>query len=260
MTQVLSGLDRLIEEGPGLARLARGARIGLVCHPASVDASLNHAADRLRERTGAQLVRLFAPEHGVRGEAQDMETVEGRGDAATGLPVVSLYGATADSLRPARQDLEGLDAIVYDLQDVGSRYYTFVYTMSYVMEACRDAGIPVVVLDRPNPLGGVEVEGPVSRDELTSFVGRYPIAVRHGMTSAELARMFDEAFGIGCDLRIVPMAGWRRRMEFEDTGLPWVLPSPNMPTPDTAHATPEAQLSQIVPNASPAVRSAGRQR
>lgn len=238
MSQVRSGLDRLIDEGPALARLARGARIGLVCHPASVDARLDHAADRLGESAGLRLVRLFAPEHGVRGEAQDMETVDNSGDATSGLPVVSLYGSDASSLRPTPQQLEGLDAIVYDLQDVGSRYYTFVYTMSYVMEACRDAGIPVVVLDRPNPLGGAQVEGPVSRNELTSFVGRYPIAVRHGMTSAELARLFDEAFGIGCDLRIVPMAGWRRHMAFEDTGLPWVLPSPNMPTPDTAWVYP----------------------
>ena len=155
-----------------------------------------------------------------------METDEPLVDAGTGLPVVSLYGPDAASLRPRAEQLDGLDAMVYDLQDVGSRYYTFVYTMSYAMEACRDAGIPCIVLDRPNPLGGSRVEGPVSREELTSFVGRYPIAVRHGMTTAELARLFNEAFAIGCDLRIVPMTGWRRRMESEDSGLPWVLPSP----------------------------------
>lgn len=238
MATIRSGLDRFVASPAHAAGLARGARIGLVAHPSSVDATLRHAADLLRASADVRLVRLFGPEHGVRGEAQDMEAVGGGGDPATGLPVVSLYGSEESSLRPRRSDLEGLDAVVCDLQDVGSRYYTFVYTLSHVMEACAEAEIPVVVLDRPNPLGGVRVEGPVLDPAFASFVGRYPLPVVHGMTPAELALWFRDALGVRCDLRLVPMEGWRRVMEFEDTGLPWVLPSPNMPTPDTARVYP----------------------
>ncbi len=238
MATVRSGLDRFVASPAHAAGLARGARVGLVAHPSSVDAALRHAADLLRASLDVRLVRLFGPEHGVRGEAQDMEAVGGGVDPATGLPVVSLYGSDESSLRPRRSDLEGLDAVVCDLQDVGSRYYTFVYTLSFVMEACAEAEIPVVVLDRPNPLGGVRVEGPVLDPEFSSFVGRYPLPVVHGMTPAELAGWFRDALGVRCDLRLVPMEGWRRTMEFEDTGLPWILPSPNMPTPDTARVYP----------------------
>jgi uncharacterized protein YbbC (DUF1343 family) len=171
-----------------------------------------------------------------------MEPVDEAIDPPSGIPVVSLYGASAASLRPRTGDLEGLDAVVCDLQDVGARYYTFVYTISYVMEAAREAGIPAVVLDRPNPLGGIAVDGPVLHAGLESFVGRYPLPVRHGMTPGELAGLFNSVFGIGCDLRVVPMAGWRRGMRFGGTGLPWVAPSPNMPTPSTAEVYPGACL------------------
>ncbi len=171
-----------------------------------------------------------------------MEPVDERTDPSTGIPVVSLYGSDLHSLRPSPEHLQGLDAVVYDLQDVGARYYTFVATLSYVMEAARDAHLPVVVLDRPNPIGGVALEGPVLKPGFDSFVGRYPIPVRHGMTTAELAALTNTAFGIGCDLRVVAMSGWRRAMHFEDTGLPWVAPSPNMPTPDTARVYPGACL------------------
>jgi uncharacterized protein YbbC (DUF1343 family) len=212
--------------------------VGLLAHPASIDRSARHAADLLARNSTLRLTRLFGPEHGLRGEAQDMEPVSGGTDADTGLPVSSLYGGEPASLRPRREDLEGLDAIVSDLQDVGSRYYTFVYTMAHVMEAAAEAGLPVVVLDRPNPIGGVAVEGPVLDPSLASFVGRFPIPVRHGMTPAELGRLFNEEFGIGCDLRVVPMRGWKREMRFEQTGLPWVAPSPNMPTPTTATVYP----------------------
>ena len=238
MAGVVTGLQRFLEEGPACAGLRRGARLGLVAHPASVDGNALHAADLMIARSDYRLVRLFGPEHGLRGEAQDMEPVAGTQDRETGLPVVSLYGSEPASLRPRSTDLDGLDAIVYDLQDVGSRYYTFVTTLSYVMEAAEEAGLPVVVLDRPNPIGGEVVEGPVLDPALASFVGRYPLPVRHGMTSGELARYFNEVFGIGCDTRVVEMIGWRRRMHFEDTNLPWVLPSPNMPTPDTARVYP----------------------
>jgi len=236
--EVRTGLERLLESGPSCAGLREGARIGLVAHPASVDRDLVHAVDLLAGDPRLTLLHLFGPEHGLRGEAQDMESVDGAVDAETGLPVSSLYGSDPESLRPAREEIEALDAVVYDLQDVGSRYYTFIYTLSYVMEAARDADRPVVVLDRPNPIGGRAVGGPVLDPSLESFVGRFPIPVRHGMTSGELAGMFNEAFGIGCDLRVVPMTGWRREVRFEETGLPWVAPSPNMPTPDTARVYP----------------------
>jgi uncharacterized protein YbbC (DUF1343 family) len=235
---VVTGLERLLDEGPGCAGLGVGARVGVVAHPASVDTDLRHAVDRLLGSPDLRVMRLFGPEHGVRGEAQDMEPVKGSIDPETGLPVSSLYGNDPQSLRPERDEISALDAVIYDLQDVGSRYYTFVYSLSYVMEVARDADRPVVVLDRPNPIGGVAVEGPVLDPALASFVGRYPIPVRHGMTTGELARLFNGHFGIGCDLRVVPMLGWDRTMQFEDTALPWVAPSPNMPTVATTRVYP----------------------
>jgi uncharacterized protein YbbC (DUF1343 family) len=238
MARVRTGLDSFLDPAGDGAGLARGARVGVVAHPASIDAGGRHLVDRLRLDGRFRVARLFGPEHGVRGEAQDMEAVSETIDRATGAPVVSLYGASEASLRPREDDLADLDAIVYDLQDVGTRYYTFVYTLSYLMEAAREARLPVVVLDRPNPIGGTSVEGPVLEPALSSFVGRYPIPVRHGMTTGELALLFRDAFGVGGDLRVVRMSGWSRRMRFEDTGLPWVLPSPNMPTPDTARVYP----------------------
>ena len=238
MGRVRTGLETFLDPAKGAAGLALGARLGVVAHPASVDAGGRHLVDRLVSDGRFRVVRLFGPEHGVRGEAQDMETVDETVDRGTGLPVVSLYGDTEASLRPTAAHLRGLDAIVYDLQDVGSRYYTFVYTLSYVMEAAKEAGIPVVVLDRPNPIGGLAVEGPVLEPELASFVGRFALPVRHGMTTGELANLFRDGFGVGGDLRVVPMTGWSRAQQFEDTGLPWVLPSPNMPTPETARVYP----------------------
>ena len=237
MPRVISGLQRWLAE-PATAGLADGSRIGLLLHPASVDARARHALELVQQSKRYRTVRLFAPEHGVDGHEQDMESVRGTTDASTGLTTVSLYGDEIASLRPRREQLEDLDAIVYDLQDVGSRYYTFVYTLSYVMEAAREVGLPVVVLDRPNPIGGVAIEGPVLDPGLASFVGRFPLPVRHGMTTGELAQLFNDAFGLSCDLRVVAMDGWRRSMRFDETGLPWVPPSPNMPTPTTATVYP----------------------
>lgn len=232
---VRTGLEVAMSD-PGRFGLASGARVGLVAHPASVDADLRHAVGRLAE-SGLRLVRLFGPEHGIGGEAQDMEPVDGRRETG-GPEEVSLYGEDESSLKPRREHLADLDAVVVDLQDVGSRYYTYVYTLAYVMETAAEVGVPVVVFDRPNPIGGRITEGPVLEERCASFVGRYPIPVRHGLTAGELARLFRERFGIDAALTVVPMEGWRRAMQFEDTGLPWVLPSPNMPTPDTARVYP----------------------
>jgi uncharacterized protein YbbC (DUF1343 family) len=242
MSRVRTGLESFLDPASDAAGLPRGARLGVVAHPASIDAGGRHLVDRLVRDSRFRVTRLFAPEHGVRGEAQDMEAVAEGSDRATGLPVVSLYGDTVDSLRPNPEHLKGLDAIVYDLQDVGARYYTFVYTLSYVMEAAREADLPVVVLDRPNPIGGSRVEGPVLDPAMASFVGRFPLPVRHGLTTGELAHLFRDVFAVGGDVRVVPLSGWTRDMHYEDTGLPWVLPSPNMPTPDTARVYPGACL------------------
>jgi uncharacterized protein YbbC (DUF1343 family) len=242
VSRIASGLERFLDPTVAAPGISAGARIGLLCHPASIDAEGRHAAERILKHARFRLVRLFAPEHGVAGEAQDMEAVGETRDAATGLPVVSLYGTDVGSLAPSPSDLDGLDAVVCDLQDVGSRYYTFVYTIAHVMEAAGKAGVPVVVLDRPNPIGGDALEGPLLDPELASFVGRYPIPVRHGMTPAELAGLFRAECGVACDLRVVPMAGYTRAMRFEDTGLPWVAPSPNMPTTRTAEVYPGACL------------------
>jgi uncharacterized protein YbbC (DUF1343 family) len=236
--RVRTGLESFLDPASDVSGLTRGARLGVVAHPASIDAGGRHLVDRLVRDGRFRVVRLFAPEHGVRGEAQDMEAVAEPADRATGLPVVSLYGSDEASLRPQPHHLEGLDAIIYDLQDVGTRYYTFVTTLSYVMEAAHAAGLPVVVLDRPNPIGGRAVEGPVLDPDYASFVGRFAMPVRHGLTTGEMALLFRDVFDVRCDLRVVPMSGWKRGAHFEETGLPWVLPSPNMPTPDTARVYP----------------------
>ena len=241
MRKVRSGLERWLQGDVDSPAERPAGRIGLLAHPArSIDGRAQHAVDRLRALDSVRLVRLFAPEHGLWGHEQDMEGVSDATDLRTGLPVVSLYGGFDPDLPgpPAESISPIWTCVVCDLQDVGSRYYTFVYTLSYVMEAARKANLPVLVLDRPNPLGGLAIEGPVLQSEWASFVGRYALPVRHGMTVGELARLFNEEFGIGCDLRVVEMEGWRREMLFEETGLPWVPPSPNMPTPMTARVYP----------------------
>ena len=229
--RVHTGLEVLAHER---SALLRGRRFGLLAHQASVDARYAHAASLLAALPRARLVRLFAPEHGVWGAAQDHAVIGAARDPATRRPVVSLYGTRR---APAPAVLRGLDALVVDLQDVGSRYYTFVWTMALTMRACGPAGVPVIVLDRPNPLGGA-VEGNVPDPAFASFVGLYPLPARHGMTIGELAGYLNAEHGLGCELTVVPMRGWRRAMAWEDTGLPWVAPSPNMPTPDTARVYP----------------------
>jgi len=232
---VRSGLDAL---AAARFRPLRGRRVGLVCNPTSVTARLEHAADLLASAPGVSLAALFGPEHGVRGDAQYMVAVEGERDPRTGVQVHSLYGPTEASLRPSRESLAGLDALVFDLQDVGTRWYTYQATMMLCLEAAAAAGIGFVVLDRPNPIGGLSVEGPRLRPGFESFCGRHDLAVRHGLTVGEIAHLLVAERGIDADLEIVPCEGWRRGARFRETGLPWVLPSPNMPTPDTALVYP----------------------
>ncbi len=215
----------------------RGRRVGLVCHPASVDAHLRHAADLLAEAEGVELVALFGPEHGFSGTAQDLIGVGHSADGA--LRVHSLYGASVESLRPTAEQLRGLDALVIDLQDIGARYYTFQATMLYCLEACADCGVAVVVLDRPNPIGGVAVEGPALRAGFESFVGPHNIPTRHGLTIGELARFYQKHRVPHVSLEVIACEGcWNRACYFDRTGLPWVPPSPNMPTLDTAIVYP----------------------
>jgi uncharacterized protein YbbC (DUF1343 family) len=232
MTAVLSGLDVLLGR---LRTLLGGQSVGLLCHPASVTADLTPAAEALMRVKGVKLRRLFAPEHGITGSAQDLVLVGHEKDSLTGLPVMSLYGRRLD---PDPRALDGLDALVVDLQDVGARYYTYNWTMALAMKAAARVHLPVIVLDRPNPLGGERLEGNWPEAGWSSFVGLYPLPIRHGMTMGELAGYLNNKHELGCDLTVVPMLGWRRGMAWEDTGLPWVAPSPNMPTPDTARVYP----------------------
>jgi len=243
---VNTGLDILVAKQ--FHRL-RGLRVGLVAHPASVDSKLRHAADLISAAPGVTLAASFGPEHGWLGQAQDLEAVAGQsekresGKVETGnrnaLRVISLYGETVESLRPTAEQLAGLDVLVVDLQDIGSRYYTFQATMLYCLEAAQASGLRVMILDRPNPIGGLAVEGPALRKGFESFVGPHNIATRHGLTLGELARFYVAAKRMDpAQVEIIPCDGWRRGMYFEETGLPWVLPSPNMPTVDTAVVYP----------------------
>jgi uncharacterized protein YbbC (DUF1343 family) len=216
--RVRSGLEALLRDG----RAVRGLRIGLIANPTAVTPDLTHAVAHLAALRGTRLVALFAPEHGLWADAQDLVEVEDARDPQTGLPIFSLYGAERS---PTKAELADVDALVFDVQDVGSRYYTFIYTMLHAMEACAAHGKRFVVLDRPNPLGGEVVEGNILDPTFRSFVGGHPLPVRHGMTVGELALLFRAERHLKLDLCVVPMQGWRRSMEFEQTGLPWVLPS-----------------------------------
>ena len=228
------GIEILLDERIGLIR---GQRVGLVCNNASVmPDTFAHAADAFGSRDEFTLTTLFGPQHGIRGDVQDnMIETPHTIDERTGVPVYSLYSETRE---PTEEMLAHLDVIVFDMQDVGCRIYTFVYTMANCMRAAKKFGKKVIVCDRPNPIGGVAVEGNVTETEFTSFVGQFEIPTRHGMTCGELAKLFNEHFGIGCELEVVAMEGWRREMYFEETGLPWILPSPNIPTVDTCVVFP----------------------
>jgi len=227
------GLERLLEEGHAAIR---GARVGLICNQASVDHSYRHAADLVHNHPDIQLRALFGPQHGIRGDVQDnmIETSHGM-DRKTGLPVHSLYSETRE---PTDAMLQDVDVLVFDMQDVGCRIYTFVYTLANCMRAARRLGKRVLVCDRPNPINGASLAGNILEPEYASFVGQFPLPTRHGMTVGELARLFNEHFQIGCDLEVIPMKGWKRAFWHDDTDAPWVLPSPNMPTLDSATVFP----------------------
>ncbi len=230
------GVEVLLEQHKDLIE---GKRVGLITNPTGVDQELNSIVDTLHNDPDVELTALYGPEHGVRGDAQAGDYVEYYIDEETGLPVYSLYGQTR---KPTPEMLEDVDVLLFDIQDVGARFYTYIYTMAYAMEAAQENDVEFLVLDRPNPLGGNSVEGPVLDPEYASFVGNYPIPLRHGMTVGELAKLFNEEFDIGADLTVVEMDGWKRGQYYDDTELEFVLPSPNMPTLDTALVYPGAAL------------------
>jgi uncharacterized protein YbbC (DUF1343 family) len=232
-SDVFTGLDRIQHER---FAVLGGERVGLLVHPASVDRRLVHTSRILHEAPEVDLRALFGPQHGILGQTQDnMVEWEGFTDPVTGLPVHSLYGANR---KPTPEMLGEIDVLVVDLQDVGARYYTFIWTLLLVMEACAEAGKRVVVLDRPNPIGGLDREGTVLDPAYRSFVGLAPLPMRHGLTVGELATWFRARFAPALELEVVWMKGWRRSTWFPETGLPWVMPSPNMPTVDTAAVYP----------------------
>jgi uncharacterized protein YbbC (DUF1343 family) len=230
---VKTGLDRIEKAWP---KHLNGTRIGLLVHPASVNRNLQHAAEIAFKSKRFRLAAFFGPQHGIRGETQDnMIEWEGFIDKKTGLFVYSLYGHTR---KPESEMLKDIDVMVVDMQDVGSRYYTFIWTMELCMQACLENNKSVVILDRPNPIGGHITEGPVLNMNYTSFVGQRMLPVRHGMTIGEIGNYLRNEFYPSLDFHVISMKGWKRKIWFDDTELPWVLPSPNMPTLDTAIVYP----------------------
>ena len=230
-TTVQTGLDVFVS---GNLKGLQGARVGILSHQASVDVRLRHIISLLHARA-IDITALFAPEHGLWGTAQDQVAIDSSDETVLKVPIFSLYGHRR---APSNEMLAGIDILVCDLQDVGSRYYTFIWTMALAMQACAKYGKKFIVLDRPNPINGIQMEGPVLDLNYASFVGLYPIPVRHGMTIGEIALWLNERMKLAADLDVVKMKGWKRSMYFEETGLPWVMPSPNMPRVDTAVVYP----------------------
>ncbi len=229
------GIDRLLASGD-----LAGRRVGLVCNPASIDAAYRHTAQRLRRAPDVTLAALFGPQHGFRSDVQDnmVETPHAR-HPAWNIPIHSLY---SDRREPTAGMFDGLDVLVIDLQDVGTRVYTYIYTLANCLRAAARHGLPVVVCDRPNPIGGTQIEGPLLAPGYESFVGQFPIPLRHGMTIGELARLFNDHFGLGAELQVARLDDWERPSYHDATGLPWVMPSPNLPTLDSAVVYPGAVL------------------
>lgn len=230
---IRTGLENLLQNPPAFLE---GKNLGLLANPASIGSDFRHAKELIAQRFPNRLKALFSPQHGFFAEKQDnMIESDHMLDPALGIPIFSLYGETRI---PSPDMLNQIDILLVDIQDVGTRVYTFIHTLTLCMEAARDAGIALVVLDRPNPISGMFVEGNVLEPEYSSFVGRHPIPMRHGLTLGEYALMANKVFHIGADVAVIPMQGWRRDMFFQDTGLPWVLPSPNMPSAETALVYP----------------------
>ncbi len=239
--RVQPGVEVLLSDS---LNLVRGKRVGLITNQTGVDSAGTSTIDLLAHAPGVHLVALFSPEHGIRGTAAPGARVRSGRDPSTGLPVYSLYGSTR---QPTPKMLANLDVLVFDIQDVGARYFTYVSTMALAMEAAGRAHIPFVVLDRPNPLGGALVQGNVLDTTYASFIGMYPVPMRHGMTVGELARMIRGVWGVKVDLHVVPMRGWRRDMSFAATGLPWIPPSPNLPTLESVRDYPGTCLFEGTP-------------
>jgi len=227
--RVLPGVDVFLED---YLHLVKGKRVGLITNPTGVTSDLKSTIDCFHQHPQIELVALFGPEHGVRGNYTAGAKVANAVDDRTGIPMYSLYGSTR---KPTPEMLRDVDILFYDIQDIGIRPYTYIYTMAYGMEAAAEKGIPFVVLDRPNPLGGGLVEGPILDPKYKSFVGLYPIPYIYGMTCGELARLFNQEFDINVDLTVVPLKGWERQMTFKDTGLEWVPTSPHIPHGKTAY-------------------------
>lgn len=233
MTTVQTGLERFLQTAP---KWIAGSRLGLLCNPASVDPMLNHARFLIDQHFPRKLTALYSPQHGFFAEKQDNMIESGdMNDPVLHIPVYSLYGKTRI---PTKEMLESIDVLIVDLQDVGTRVYTFIYTLSHCLEAAKTFNKKVLVLDRPNPINGITTEGNCLNSDWSSFVGRYPLPMRHGLTLGELAKLFNEHFGIGCDLDVIAMKGWQRSMFFQQTGLPWIIPSPNLPSPVSAMVYP----------------------
>ncbi|MFC4803228.1 exo-beta-N-acetylmuramidase NamZ domain-containing protein [Neobacillus sp. GCM10023253] len=226
------GLDIFFEKYPPEFK---GKRIGLVTNMTGVNQRLVPTIDLFHGHPDLHLTALYGPEHGIRGSAKEGEKVQSFVDPHTNLPVYSLYGA---SKKPSKEMLDPVDVIFFDLQDIGARYYTFIYTMAYMMEACAEQGKQFVVLDRPNPISGTAVEGNLVEENVRSFVGLYPIPNRHGMTVGEMALLYKHEFGIDCDLTVIPMEGWNRQYYYDETGLFWIPPSPNTTGMDMATLYP----------------------
>ncbi len=223
---VVPGLEVFLDQPPADIR---DKRIGLLANPASVDRHFNHAASLINRRFKGQLTALFSPQHGFYAEKQDnMIESSHFTEPELNIPVFSLYSRTR---KPTREMFDHIDILVVDIQDVGTRVYTFIYTISFCLEVAARMNKKVIILDRPNPIGGLQVEGNLLEQEFTSFVGRFPIPMRHGLTVGEICAYFNQYHGIGADLEVIPMKNWNRKMYFNDTGLPWVMPSPNLPTP-----------------------------
>lgn len=232
---IVLGSEKLVA-----SQALQGKRVGVVCNPASIDHGFGHIADRIAALPGVTLGAIFGPQHGFRSDVQENMIESGHGaDARRRVPVYSLYSETRV---PTPDMTHGLDVLVVDLQDVGTRIYTYIYTMAYCLTAAKRDGVKVIVCDRPNPIGGTQVEGPMLVPGFESFVGLYAIPMRHGMTIGELARLFNDHFGIGADLEVITMDGWTRDMYHDDARAPWVMPSPNMPTLDTAIVYPGTVL------------------